>query len=54
LVLKLDDQKEITDFEVVSVEKNDDDVDFSNENNSDSDAAECVYFTNHHEELDWF
>lgn len=54
LVFKLDDEKEIMDFEVVNVKINEGDSDSnSSAERSDSDAEECVYFGTRHEELTW-
>ena len=52
--LKLDDQKEITDFEVVNVQINDGDEEYPEFEDSDSDAEECAHFSTFHEELTWF
>ena len=54
LKLKLDDQEEITDFEVVNVQINDGDEEYPEFEDSDSDAEECAHFSTFHEELTWF
>ena len=51
--LKLDDQKEIKDFEVVNVQINDGDEEYSDFEDSDSDAEGCAHFDTFHEELTW-
>ena len=51
LKLKLDDQKEIKDFEVVNVQINDGDHECSDVDDSDSDAEECAYFGTFHEQF---
>ena len=51
LKLKLDDQKEIKDFEVVNVQIHDVDHECSDVDGSDSDAEECAYFGSFHEQF---
>ena len=53
LILKLDDQKEIKDFEVVNVQINDGDHEYSDFDDSDSGAEGCAHFDTFHEELTW-
>ena len=52
--LKLDDEKEIKDFEVVNVQINDGDEEYPEFEDSDSDAEECAHFSTFNEELTWF
>ena len=54
LKLKLDDQKEIKDFEIVNVQINDGDEEYPEFEDSDSDAEGCAHFSTFHEELTWF